>query len=84
MKRALMLVALLAGCAQTPVLQPGPEVDVPVAVPCLHAPLVKPEFPLQSLPLNAGAAQLFQACLQTDSLRQAYELECEAIVTACQ
>jgi hypothetical protein len=83
MTRFVLLLCLLAGCAPTPVLRPGPEVDVPVAVPCTHAPLAKPAFPLQSLAPDAGAFQLLQACLATDKLRQAYELECEAVVRAC-
>jgi hypothetical protein len=84
MKRIIIFTLLLAGCAQTPVLQPGPEIDVPVAVHCQHAPLEKPAFPLQTLTKTASAAQLLQACLQTDKLRQAYEMECEAVVRACE
>ena len=84
MKRAVLLALMLNACAQTPVLQPGPVVETPVAVHCAHAPLEKPAFPLQSLAPDAEASRLLQACLATDKLRQAYELECEAIVTACQ
>lgn len=84
MKRIFILALLLAGCTPAPVLQPGPEIDVPVAVHCTHPPLDKPIFPLQSLPNNANAARLLQACLATDELRQAYEMECEAIVKACE
>jgi hypothetical protein len=84
MKRAILLALLLAGCAEIPVLQPGPAVDVPVAVHCAHSPLAKPAFPLETLRPDANAARLLQACLQTDLLRQAYELRCEAIVKACE
>jgi len=84
MKRAVILLLMLSACEETPVLQPGPEIDVPVAVPCAHAPLVKPVFPLETLPPDANVARLLQSCLQTDLLRQAYELQCEAIVNACE
>ena len=83
MKYLAMLV-LLTGCAETPVLEPGPEIDVPIEVHCQHAPLNKPLFPLQTLKPDAGAAQLLQACLQSELLRQAYELSCEAIVSECE
>lgn len=83
MKRIALLAFLLSGCMQTPVLEPGPEVDVPIAVHCAHAPLNKPAFPLQTLSKNAGATQLLQACLQNDLLHRAYELRCEAIVKTC-
>jgi hypothetical protein len=84
MKRVVLLILMLAGCAETPVLQPGPEIDLPVALHCRHAPLEKPVFPLQSLRRDADAGALLQACLATDRLRQAYELQCEAIVNACE
>lgn len=84
MRCILVLALLLAGCAETPVLQPGPEIDVPVAVHCKHAPLNKPVLPLETLAQDASAASLLQTCLQTDLLRQAYEMECEAIVHACE
>jgi len=84
MKRIALLVLLLAGCAQTPILQPGPVIATPVAVHCQHAPLMRPDFPLQTLAPAASATQLLQACLATDKLRQAYELGCEAIVKACE
>lgn len=84
MKRILALVLLLAGCSEVPVLQPGPTIDMPVAVHCPHEALSKPVFPLQTLKPDASATRLLQACLQTDLLRQAYELRCEAIVRACE
>jgi hypothetical protein len=84
MKRILALALLLASCSEVPVLQPGPSVDVPVALHCQHEALSKPVFPLETLKQNASATQLLQACLQTGLLRQAYELRCEAIVRTCE
>ncbi|MGE3622957.1 MAG: hypothetical protein AB7H77_03655 [Bdellovibrionales bacterium] len=84
MKYLLPFILLIGGCAAPPVWQPGPEIAVPVAVRCRHAPLAKPVFPLQALASGAGAAALLQACLATDKLRQAYELRCEAALGACE
>jgi hypothetical protein len=84
MKHIILVAFLLAACGEVPVLQPGPTVDVPVAVHCAHAPLSKPVFPLETLKPDATTTQLLQACLQTDLLRQAYELRCEAVVKACE
>jgi hypothetical protein len=84
MKRFLALTLLLTACTEVPVLQPGPDVDVPIALHCAHAPLSKPAFPLETLNKDENTTELLQACLQTDLLRQAYELHCEAIVKACE
>ena len=84
----IWMVVLLAGCqSQQQVLPPEPrvvEVKVPVAVPCKIAPVQRPAFAVDSLPLGAPIDQQMRALRAERKQRQGYEARLEAAVQACQ
>lgn len=89
MKTMLIGLALvLAGCqSQQQVPAPEPrvvQVQVPVAVPCKIAPVARPAFAVDSLPLGAEIDEQMRALRAERKQRQGYEARLEAAVQGCQ
>lgn len=89
MRVFMISVALvLAGCQshqQAPVPEPRVvEVQVPVAVLCKIAPVARPAFAVDSLPLGAAIDGQMRALRAERKQRQGYEARLEAAVSSCQ
>lgn len=81
---ALVVSFSMSGCAgpaPAPVVQ---EVRVPVPVPCHVDVPERPAFAVDGLPIGSGIWQQMKALRAERLDRQAYELELEAAVRACQ
>lgn len=80
MRAILILLAFLAGCAGTPVVQ---EVQVPVMVPCLEERPVRPKFTLDKLPLDASDHDLLISLWIERLERKLYESRLETAMAGC-
>lgn len=90
MKRITVLVGLVAlalvGCASAPRRDAPPpvrEVRVPVMVPCVTAPVVKPPFAVDALPLGSDVWAQMKALRAERLQRKGYEFELETALDAC-
>ncbi len=82
--KKLFFCLLLAGCAVSgPVTKPV-VVEMPVPVPCRAPVVLHPVWPTESLPRNATLFEHVRAMLAENELRQAYEIQLEAAIIACQ
>lgn len=81
------LAIALAGCQSQhhmPAQEPRVvEVQVPVAVPCKTAPVARPAFAVDSLPLGAEIDEQMRALRAERKQRQGYEARLEAAVQGC-
>lgn len=77
-------VALLAGCAASPPVPVVQEVRIPVPVPCTVDVPERPVWAVDALPIGSGIWDQMRALRQERHQRQAYEIELEAAVRACQ
>lgn len=75
----LLLLLLLAGCACNPEV-----VTVQVPVPCKVPAVERPAMEFEQLPDDAGLDASVNALLIEREQREAYEVQLEAAVKACQ
>jgi hypothetical protein len=74
---------LLAGCSTHPVARPV-TVEVPVPVSCRVPAILHPVWPSQALDGHEPLLDQVKALLAENELRQAYEVQIEAALQACQ
>ena len=78
----LVSSALLAGCASGPPPLPV-EVRIPVAVPCIADPPVRPDLLTDRDLAALDDYRLVLELARDRRLRQGYEAELEAVVAGC-
>jgi hypothetical protein len=81
--RNLIFFLLLAGCSTQTAYRPV-TVEVPVPVPCKVPVVLHPVWPTQELAEKSTLLEQVKALLAENELRQAYEVQLEASVKACQ
>jgi hypothetical protein len=80
--RILVSSALLAGCASGPPPLPV-EVRVPVATPCIAAPVARPELLTDGALAALDDYRLVLELARDRRLRQGYIAELEAVLAGC-
>ena len=80
MKRWLLCLPLLAGCAAEPVIRTV-EVEIPVAVDCPAPPaLMRPALPLADIAADSSPADVLRAYAATVEALMGYSLELEGVL----
>lgn len=79
---AVATCALLTGCGSSGLARPV-TLDVPVAVPCQPPVVTHPVWPTQDLTAASSMLDQVRALLAENELRQAYEVQLEAVSQAC-
>ncbi len=82
--KKLVLCLLLAGCVSSGSVTKPVTVEMPVPVPCRAPVVLHPVWPTESLPENGTLFEHVRAMLAENELRQAYEIQLEAAIKACQ
>lgn len=88
MRLLLAGVLLVAGCATPPpqvvTVKEPVEVKIPVPVPCVVSDIPKPSWAMDNPDLrSADVFALGLAALQELEQRRSYEVELEAVISAC-
>ena len=80
MKRWLLCLPLLAGCAAEPVIRTV-EVEIPVAVDCPAPPAIaRPALPIAGLTPDSQPADVLRAYAATVEALMGYSLELEGVL----